>query len=320
MHRPNKQPVVMPADLWDFELPDALNGKQHVTFRLGSHGTVLQLPVWSMGGIRFSAGHEEAVVDIDAAGRVKEVSKAGGGVADGGGEGGERERWLDSWEDAEAVCRLTAKEGVMLVSSGPFEAEARDDQVPRTRCGRWSIERVYPGGNVCILHAQTSGLQIWLTTDGEHAHGTHHDTVATPIPPRLPFPLGSPSRPTPSSPAQLPLHLYFAPWLHLVTNDTFWAGFIFFGGEEGRGTMGMWGGGLCVGARRGEWRECGAEEARCPHVNETHSNTTNTRPDRRRERPPRSVWHKGGAHTDKPRIPYTGCVEGRRRPDIVLAA
>lgn len=165
--RPDKPPPVIPADIWDWEVPNALGGKQHMTMRLGAHGTVVQLRLGSSGALRFSACHEGAVLDVDAEGRVTEVYQgAPSGTTGEVVEACRGDGWLDSWEDPGAVCRLLAREGKMLVSAQTFETDERVDKVPRVRCGRWTTELVYPGGNVCMLNGMTSGLQLWLTVDG----------------------------------------------------------------------------------------------------------------------------------------------------------
>lgn len=159
---------MIPADIWDWDVPSGLGEEQHMTMRLRAHGTVLQLRRGSSGAMRFSACHKGAVLDVDCGGKVTEVYPAlGSGQGGGGGDDGERDDgWLDSWEDPGAVCKLLANEGKMLVSAGRFEVDERVDKVARVRCGHWKTELVYPGGNVCILNGMTSGLQLWLTADG----------------------------------------------------------------------------------------------------------------------------------------------------------
>jgi len=127
----------------------------YITFHLPSHGVVLQLPRGSAGAFRFRCSLNSSVLQSTTQGHWSTIQS---------------ER-LEGFEYPAAVAVLeqeASKRTRSLASSVPWKSEGG---LEKLRAGKWSVERVWPGSNVCILNLDTGDLQIWLTPRGFYLFG-----------------------------------------------------------------------------------------------------------------------------------------------------
>jgi len=83
------------------------------------------------------------------------------GSGGGAGRGGVDGAGLGAWWCGEALAVLRARAGAHGLLETPGWA-AGDDGVKRLRAGRWAVELVWPGENVCVLNLETGALQLCL--------------------------------------------------------------------------------------------------------------------------------------------------------------
>ena len=127
----------------------------YVTLYLPSHGVAIQLARNSPGAFRFRCSLNSSVFQSTSQGHWSKIESEG----------------LDGFEYPSAVGVLeqeASKRTRPLASSVPWQ---REGGLEKMRAGKWSVERVWPGSNVCILNLDTGDLQIWLTPRGFYFFG-----------------------------------------------------------------------------------------------------------------------------------------------------
>jgi hypothetical protein len=171
---PDKQPQPEPVQLWDclvtthdgtvidIESANARGGDTgdyqtggYVTLHLPSHGVALQLARNSRGAFRFRCSPHAPVMQASSQGHWSEIASVG----------------LEAFEYPAALGMLEEEGPRRTRSLAKSVRWHREAGVERLRAGKWSLERVWPGSNVCILNLDTGDLQIWLTPRGFYLFG-----------------------------------------------------------------------------------------------------------------------------------------------------
>ena len=136
----------------------------YITLHLPAHGVALQLPRGSLGGFRFRCSSQAPVLQASAQGRWSTVEAEG----------------LDGFEFPSALAVLQEEAEMRTRKLATSVRWQREGGVERLRAGKWCLERVWPGSNVCILNLDTGDLQIWLTPRGFYFFGVEcEDRAAT---------------------------------------------------------------------------------------------------------------------------------------------
>jgi hypothetical protein len=125
------------------------------------------------------------------------------GSGGGAGRGGVDGAGLGAWWCGEALAVLRARAGAHGLLETPGWA-AGDDGVKRLRAGRWAVELVWPGENVCVLNLETGALQLCLPLHSPYKPDAPPlpRTKWTRLPP--PYKVDAPPSPVQSGRASLP--------------------------------------------------------------------------------------------------------------------
>ena len=121
-----------------------------LTLLLPSHGVAIQLQRGSAGSFRFRCAGAAPVLEASAQGHWRQV---GAGL-----EGFEHPAAVATLEAAARRQAAGVRDRALSLADGA--RWVMDEGIQRLRVGKWAVERVWPGSNVCILNLDSGDLQV----------------------------------------------------------------------------------------------------------------------------------------------------------------